>query len=367
MLNMKKSDIATTVIMVFFFLAVSLSVWLKPADEFSFSERRALRQFPELNFQTVLSGSFMKNFEDYALDQFPMREQFRTVKAFTALNILGQSENHGIYVADGYASKKEYPLNRDSLFRAGERFEYVYDKYLKNTHTKNYLAVIPDKNYFIAETHGMLSMKYDELYDIMQSRTRFLDYIDISGLLSIEDYYKTDTHWRQEKIVDVAEKIGAEMGADVKAEYREETLEQDFYGVYYGQSALPLAGERLTYLTNDTLENCIVYDYQNNREISVYDMEKSQGKDPYELFLSGSLSLITIENKSAESEKELVMFRDSFGSSLAPLLVQGYKKITLVDIRYIHPDILEKYLEFDSQDVLFLYSTAVLNNSETIK
>ena len=96
-------------------------------------------------------------------------------------------------------------------------------------------------------------------------------------------------------------------------------------------------------------------------------MEKAYGKDPYEMFLSGSLSLITIENENAKTDKELVIFRDSFGSSIAPLFVEGYKKITLVDIRYIHPDMLEKYIEFNNQDVLFMYSTSVLNNSETIK
>ena len=157
------------------------------------------------------------------------------------------------------------------------------------------------------------------------------------------------------------------MGADVKAEYEVKTLENDFYGGYYGQSALPLEAEKIKYLENDILKNCKVFDYQNNKEISVYDMEKAEGKDPYEMFLGGPLSLVTIENEKAKTDKELIIFRDSFGSSIAPLLVEGYKKITLVDIRYIHPNLLENYIEFNSQDVLFLYSTSVLNNSETIK
>lgn len=69
----------------------------------------------------------------------------------------------------------------------------------------------------------------------------------------------------------------------------------------------------------------------------------------------------------ASSSKELVLFRDSFGSSIAPLLLEGYSKITLVDIRYIHPDYLEQYMDFTDCDVLFLYSTLVLNNSDTLK
>jgi hypothetical protein len=194
-----------------------------------------------------------------------------------------------------------------------------------------------------------------------------MKYIDITALLDSECFYRTDTHWRQEKILPVAQKLASKMGVELKADYKENLLEKDFYGVYYGQYALNFEADKIVYLTNDVLGNVSVYDYENQKQISVYDMERAVGRDPYEMFLSGSLPLITIENENATTDKELVIFRDSFGSSLAPLLAEGYKKITLVDIRYIHPNMLENYIEFTNQDVLFIYSTSVLNNSETIK
>ncbi len=363
----KTKHIVITFVMVAFFMVLSVFAWVKSSDEFSISERRKLSQFPEISFNTILSGDFMSNFENYTLDQFPLRDKFRTLKALVALNVFNQSANNDIYVVDGFASKIEYPLNEASVERAGERFRYVYEKYLKGTNTKNYLSIIPDKNYFLAEENGYLSVDYEKMIGLLKQNTNFLTYIDITKDLELSDFYKTDTHWREENIVDVAEKIGNEMRTDIKTEYEEKTLDIDFYGVYYGQSALPLEAEKIKYLTNSVLENCKVFDYQNNKEISVYDMEKANGKDPYEMFLGGPLSLVTIENPNAKTDKELIIFRDSFGSSIAPLLVEGYKKITLVDIRYIHPNLLENYIEFDSQDVLFLYSTLVLNNSETIK
>ncbi|MBQ7115586.1 MAG: hypothetical protein IJN94_04135 [Clostridia bacterium] len=363
----KTKHIVITFVMVAFFLSVSVFAWLKPEDEFSLSERRKLSQFPELSFKTVVSGDFMSNFENYTLDQFPLRDKFRTLKAMVNLNIFKQSANNDIYVVDGFASKIEYPLNEASVERAGDRFQYVYEKYLKNSTTKNYLSIIPDKNYFLGRENGYLSIDYEKMISLLRENTGFLTYIDITKELKLSDFYKTDTHWREEELIDVAEKIGNEMGTDVKADYQEKALDVDFYGVYYGQSALPLEAEKIKYLTNETFKKCQVYDFQNGKEISVYDMEKANGKDPYEMFLGGPLSLVTIENENAKTNKELIIFRDSFGSSIAPLLVEGYKKITLVDIRYIHPNLLENYIEFNSQDVLFLYSTSVLNNSETIK
>ncbi|MBR6745535.1 MAG: hypothetical protein IKM00_10040, partial [Clostridia bacterium] len=192
-----------------------------------------------------------------------------------------------------------------------------------------------------------------------------------------DDYYRTDTHWRQDKLLETAKTLAAGMGTALTGEYEERLLEHPFYGVYYGQSALPLPAEEIRYLVGDFMEACTVYDHQNGKEISFYDMEKAVGKDPYEMFLSGNLSVVTIENPNASTEKELIVFRDSFGSSLIPLLAQGYRKITVVDIRYIQSANLQilrdqrtgkPLIDFkNADDVLFLYSTLVLNNSGTLR
>lgn len=77
--------------------------------------------------------------------------------------------------------------------------------------------------------------------------------------------------------------------------------------------------------------------------------------------------MLTIENPDYNGTKELIAFRDSYGSSLIPLLVTGYSKITVVDTRYISPKLLNQYIEFKDQDVLFMYSTLIINNSTTLK
>ena len=99
----------------------------------------------------------------------------------------------------------------------------------------------------------------------------------------------------------------------------------------------------------------------------VYDMDKLNSRDLYDVFLSGSRSLLTIENPGAATDRELIVFRDSFGSSMIPLLIADYKTVTVVDIRYVSSNFLDQLVDFHGQDVLFLYSTSVLNNSSTLK
>ena len=125
--------------------------------------------------------------------------------------------------------------------------------------------------------------------------------------------------------------------------------------------------DALWILESDTLRACRVHNFETGEDGPVYNLEKSTGRDMYDVFLSGPVSVLTVENPAASTQRELILFRDSFASSLAPLLLPGYARITLVDIRYIPADNLEKYVSFENQDVLFLYSTPVLNQSSMLK
>ena len=150
-------------------------------------------------------------------------------------------------------------------------------------------------------------------------------------------------------------------------ELTQTAVERPFYGVYYGQAALPMEPETMYYLTGEVLENCTVYNFETGKTTAVYDMEKLRSRDLYDIYLSGAAALLEITNPAGASGKELVVFRDSFGSSLIPLLLKDYAKITVVDTRYIAPQLLEQYLQFENQDVLFLYSSLILNSSSALK
>lgn len=380
----KKKNICLIAVMAAFLLVMSAFCWFHGENEYSLSERRYLKQFPLLTWDTVMNGKFMTEFETYTQEQFPGRDFFRGIKSATALYVLGQKDNNDLYIADGHVGKLEYPYDADSINHAATVFHSVYDRFLEGTDCNVYYSIIPDKGYFLAEQNGYLSMDYEKLEEDMVLQMSGVDgikaddtdgdidsnqmtYIDIFDVMKLEDFYRTDTHWRQEEITDVAGVIAADMGKELNAEYEIFELEKPFYGVYHGQLALPIDGENLYYLNNEILDDCYVYDYANAKEGHIYDMEKAVGADPYEIYLSGPLSLITIENPKADTNDELIIFRDSFGSSIAPLFVEEYQKITLVDIRYIYSGMLGNYIEFENQDVLFLYSTSVLNNSETLK
>lgn len=349
--------------------AFILLSWMTPASEISINERRRLNQFPKISVRSLITADFMEDFEKYAKDQFPNRFLFRRIKAYTKFYPLRQKDNNDIYMKDGYAVKLEYPLNETSVQRAGDKFQYLYEKYMKEHNIKTYLTIVPDKGYFLSEANGYPSMDYHKLFKIMEDRVDFAEHISIAEILEIDDYYKTDIHWRQENLVKVADKIGNALGVETNNKEAYETMEVEvpFYGVYYGHSALPMKPDKLRYLTNSMIEGSTVYNEETKKTTSVYDLEKIQGNDPYDVYLSGAAALLVIDNPNAATDKELIIFRDSFGSSIAPLLLEGYSKVTLIDIRYMASDLIGDYVTFKDQDVLFIYSTAILNSSSMLK
>lgn len=364
---MKKSRQMISLFMILFLWGgLALFSWVKPADRFSDSERRALTQRPKLQIQSVLAGSYISELEQYSLDQFPLRNAFRTLKAVSEFYLFQKSDNNKIYISDGYAAKMEYPMNEASIENAVKKMNDLYERYIEKNGGRVYLSIVPDKGYFLAEQTGHLSLDYEQLFGQVKEGMAFAEYVDITGALELNDYYRTDAHWKQENLAETAKLLGEAMGVSLSGRYQEISVERPFYGVYYGQSALPLKSDRIRYLTDQVLEECMVYNIETQETMGLYDLEKLESRDMYEVYLSGASPLLVIENPGA-AKKELVVFRDSFASSLIPLLAEGYSKITLADTRYMQPSAVGEYVDFAGADVLFLYSTTIWNNSSTLR
>lgn len=352
---MKVKNILNVVLSGLFILVFSLICFFVETPDYSDSERRVLEKMPEITLDKIVSGEFSKKFESYTTDRFPLRDFWRSIKAYVRYNVFMQSENNGIFVKDGHISKLDYEKNDVMLQYAKDLFLKVNDSYL--TENKVYFAMIPDKNMFLAD----LKLDYKAIEEYFKNELPF-ENISVMDLLEKDDYYFTDSHWHQNKIIDVKDRILKSMGVELNTSYTENVLDIDFYGVYAGQSALKVKPDKITYLTNDAINS-----FKVTGAKAVYDMEKAESKDAYEFFLSGNQPVITIENPKNTSGKRLIIFRDSFGSSISPLLAEGYSETVLVDLRYINSSLLDKFVNFENADVLFLYSTVLLNSSKGMK
>lgn len=359
----RAQSIATTAVFCVFILTLSLLHLFTPDRDVSRSERRKLQQFPEFSVQALYSGRYMTELEDYLCDQFPLREEFRTLGSAFCFYGLHQMDNKGIYLLDGSVYKLDSRLDEKAVGLTAAKISEIQEAYLR-PETRVFYSVIPDKNYFASDS-GYPVMEYDKMLSILDEKLSDVSYIDIFGTLDISDYYRTDIHWRQDRLLDTSRTLLDGMGVEYSvADYASHSL-SPFYGAYYGQAGLPVEPDELVYMTSALTESTLVTSLDPNASASVYAPERIDGMDGYDVYLSGAQSVITMERDG--EGRELVLFRDSFGSSIAPLLLEGYSKITLVDLRYISSDRLGEYVSFENADILFLYSTTLVNSGGLLK
>ena len=291
------------------------------------------------------------------------------IDSFNALELDGETEekpeeDKPIVNADGLIQYNDFymdsmgTINTEYVTNFTNKVESVCKEYLSGA-SNIYYAVIPSKQYFINDKVEN-PFDYTSMMNIIRSGITSAKEIDLTGTLELDDYLKTDPHWKQEGLQGVLDALGETMGFTVDLSTFTKNSVPNFTG-QHGYNKENFAHETMTYLTNEAIDNATVDNFQDKDFTKVYNTANLETATPYDMFLSGSTPLLTITNDSAKSDKELVMFRDSYACSLAPLLIENYKTITLVDLRYMASSLLPQYVDFTGKDVLFMYNDQIIN------
>lgn len=364
-------------------VSVPVAEFLLPDQEVSKTERRKLAKKPVFTVAAFWDGTYMVQLETYFSEQFPVRDGLRTVKAETETALLGKTDTNGYFKVEDGIYHLEAELNEKNVGRVADSIEKLCTEQFQNADC--YVAVIPDKNYYLAaqcEDAGCENEKwkgsilkhyptldYARLDALIQEKIPSAQKINLYDKLHLEDYYRTDLHWKQEKITGVVDTLVQSMGQQTNTiSDGWQIATEDFVGAYGAASALKTAPDTVIYRVDASIERMQVYDYERKQYVSVYAPEKIGGMDDYDFYLWGARALLTIQNPECHNGKKLLLFRDSFGSSIAPLLAEYYEEVTLVDLRYVSAShALELLGDTEYQDVLFLYSAPILNHGDSLR
>lgn len=364
-------------------VCVPVAEFLLPDQAVSKTERRKLAKKPVFTVAAVWDGTYMEQLETYFSEQFPVRDGLRTVKAETETALLGKADTNGYFKVEDGIYHLEAELNEKNVGRVVDSIEKLCTEQFQNADC--YVSVIPDKNYYLAaqcEDAGSENEKwkgsilkhyptldYARLDEMIQAEIPSAQKINLYDKLHLEDYYRTDLHWKQEKITGVVDTLVQSMGQQTNAiSDGWQIATEDFVGAYGAASALKTAPDTVIYRADASIERMQVYDYERKQYVSVYAPEKIGGMDDYDFYLWGARALLTIQNPECHNGKKLLLFRDSFGSSIAPLFAEYYEEVTLVDLRYVSAShALELLGDTEYQDVLFLYSAPILNHGDSLR
>jgi len=350
-----KNKILTILFILVIFGFGLISTIMKDKEISSF-ERRKLASFPEFK------KGFTEKLDTYLLDQFAFRNELINLNSSLNRKILNKIDNNNVYVIGDNIYEKNYPLNTEKTLKFANKINYIIDKIPEKN--RIYYSIIPDKSYFLKD-NKYLKLDYNQMYNIVKASAN-AKYIDITSTLNIDDYYKTDVHWKQENLLKVVKPIVENLGKEYIQEKYIVKEYDNFYGASYSKAGLKLEADTLKYLYTPNFENVEVNHLEFGNK-KIYDEEKLQNIDSYDIFLSGASSYIEITNNNLNDGTKLIIFRDSFASSLIPLLIPYYNNIIVVDLRYIDFEYAKDKIDLNNSDILFIYSTLIINNSDILK
>ena len=333
-------------------LALSVgSFFFTPDREFSENENRYLQTTPKLTAESVLSGRFMTEAEDYTSDQILLRD-FWTGTRSVLQRLEGRQDISGTYLG---AEGRYFAKVTDDSFD--------WDNYEKNlTAVETFLAANSEKNGTVLLAPSPAAVLRDDLpvnapyYDEDRAFALLEDtlgtaFADVRGALAgVDDpYYHTDHHWTTEGALAAYGAWAAATGHSARS-YALTTATDRFRGTLYSKVLLPDS-------VYDTVDYCpdiaiASADCDGTQTDSLYDTDALTRKDKYELFLGGNYAKAVIRT-GTENGRHLLVIKDSFANSFVPFLTGDYETITMVDLRYCREKI--QPLADAADDILVLY------------
>ena len=359
----------TIIFFIGFIFIIPITTLITPDKKINEIENKVLTSFPELSFESIKSKRFMKNFDTYTSDQFPLRTDF--IKLKNSYNyFIGNKEFRNIYIGKDNRLMEKFVFNKDIMDKNISQAINLSNFLNNNYNIKSKLAIIPTSIAFYKDylpKYAISDNQTDALKFIENNlkSTNLKFYTPYNILNKNKDkyiYFYTDHHWTQ-----LGAKLAYEDMYNTKVSNNNyNKVSDNFYGTYYSKAILPQIKSDTIYAYKEFDKFNISIDFLDKFD-TLYDNSKLRGKNKYQYFLHGDPAIALIEgNKNVN--KEILIFKDSYAHSFIPFLTNNYSKIHIIDPRYYSIN-LNDYLNENSNisEALFINNIQTFNTEVLYK
>lgn len=312
---------------------------LMPDRAYSFVENRPLKSFPGVSINTLLDGSYGIEMENYASDQFVGRNFLFHVNYFFR-KLCGQREIDEVFLGHGAL------LQQNSLPAPGflENQINVINQFAGLTGLPTTVLVAPSAATIqptklptmapVQDINPSLDMLYNGLGTLKTDVRKTLqdhskEYI----------FYRTDHHWTSQGAKLAAIELMGTFGQSVNPEeFDTYKVSDHFEGTLASKTGSINLYDEIYICPDKKRTEYVVTWGDGSKSASIYDRAALNQKDQYELFLGPNQSLVHIETL-AESQENLLIFKDSYANNMIQFLIPYYRNIYIVDPRYYYDDL----------------------------
>lgn len=331
---------------------------------FSQTENRILAQRPKWSLESVLDGSYEREYENYATDQFVSRDTWVMLK--TRMDILLQKKViKGVYLAaDGYLIEQHLPQEYDGEL-TDKRLDQL--RQLTERYPQSLVMLAPTADNILTEKLPSHAVSYDQsrLMERVKGQIGEEHVIDLFPILREHReeyiYYRTDHHWTTlgayYAYLEWARKVGYPPRDYDPQDL--ETVSDSFLGTLHSRINLPMEPDEIQIFPRTNRRSVrITYDFDRETS-SYYEPSYLEDKNQYGYFLDDNHAFGEIETAYYADGKELFIIKDSYANSLIPILAPHYEKIYVLDLRYYNGSLfslMDQYVTDDRVSVLVMYN-----------
>lgn len=384
-------------IVVFFTLLFSISILnlFSPKDKtISVIENRTLGQKPEISYTSIITGEFSKKFESYISDHFMYREKLVAgsnfiaslngikrndsiqIVAFSGQNVGGNLENDNLELSQSGnvlilndTIMEIYKFKKESSKKYAEMINKLNKSLPKDT--KLYSLIVPIQIEF------NVNEKIKNLSDSQREGINYINnlldediikvdvYDEIKKHIDEYVYFRADHHWTQLGAYYAYTKFCEK--ANIKPTPLDEYSKHEINN-FLGYLSTINPTEKVNnnpdkiiyYKTNIESSMRIFYYEKDTDELkfftsSVIDKsyENKDNTQKYGIFLGGDYPISSIKT-NANSNRKIIIIKDSYANAFVPFLLDHYKEIYIIDPRHCRENIIDMINENNIDDVMFL-------------
>ncbi len=346
---------------------------IRPQRERSETENRSLAQRPALTWDSLISGEFAKDYEDYLSDQFIMRDKWITMKTDIERAALKQETNDVYFAGDDYLIEKHTGAFTSDTAKHNVIQLTTFFNNLAQTMGTEHLSciVVPNAVDTLRDILPAFADPYDEELYLQQIKEALPEgvWFDSGAVLreihatdhERQLYYRTDHHWTTGAAFDVcAGWMKAKGYGELSLEQFDiSTVTDSFEGTI--ASKLGISGRADSIQRFDPRQPYDYYlTYNQSEDIrnTMYQESYLDTKDKYAYFYGGNYGLIETKMPDSVTGRRLLIIKDSYAHCFAPLICGYFDEVDLLDPRYYNASISELMASKSYTDVLFLFNAA---------
>ena len=307
-----------------FLASVGLAALFLGSDAMLVLEKRYPASAPSFSLE---SGKMSEQTESYLSDRLPLRA-FLTETDALRKRLSGAGIDEEILSFGG--ALNERPLRIDA--RLQKNLDLL-SRFSRESGMEIVLLTPPTAGYVRARSGGApLAYPDEEIFAAIAGTEGLTSVPTLEAFDSGELYYRTDPHWNADGAYLAYSLVCPYLGLEARSRDAVEVSSFPvFRGSCYNRAMLWHIQAEDIMLWDDKNPYAVTLDGNTDHE-GIFFTEHLEGADPYQVYLDGNHGLTVIDNPEG-SGRSLLILKDSFGNSVAPLLAGHYSRVTLIDLR----------------------------------